>query len=158
MTTQLDLDRSRLEQLDRETLVSIILTLRQQIGELQQIVAAQATEIQELRDQLAKHSRNSGKPPSSDGLKKPRTQSLRKKTGRRSGGQPGHKGHTLEMVAHPHHVEIHAASQCPHCAADLQPVERSAVERRQVFDIPQPASRSPNIKPKSRYVLAVDTR
>ena len=136
MTTQLDLDRSRLEQLDKETLISIILTLRQQIGELQQIVAAQATEIQELRDQLAKHSRNSGKPPSSDGLKKPRTRSLRKKTGRRSGGQPGHKGHTLEMVAHPHHVEIHAASQCPHCAADLQPVERSAVERRQVFDIP----------------------
>jgi len=136
MTTQLKLDRSRLEQLDKEALISITLMLQQQIGELQQIVAAQATEIRELRDQLAKHSRNSGKPPSSDGLKKPRTQSLRKKTGRRSGGQPGHQGHTLEMVAEPDHVEVHTASQCPHCAADLQSVERSAVERRQVLDIP----------------------
>jgi len=137
MISQLDLDHSRLEQLDKETLISVILTLQQQVRESQQVVAAQATEIQELRDQLAKHSRNSGKPPSSDGLKKPRTRSLRKKTGRRSGGQPGHKGHTLEMVAHPHHVEVHPASQCPYCAADLQSVERSTVERGQVFDIPR---------------------
>jgi len=136
MTTQLNLDGSRLEQLDKESLISIILTQQEQTCELQQMVTAQATEIQELRDQLAKHSRNSGKPPSSDGLKKPRTRSLRKKTGRRSGGQKGHKGHTLEMVAHPQHVEVHPASQCPHCTADLQSVERCAVERRQVFDIP----------------------
>ena len=136
MTSQLSLDRNQLEQLDKETLISIILTLQQQIRELQERVAAQAAEIQELRDQVAKSSRNSGKPPSSDGLKKPRTQSLRKRTGRRSGGQKGHKGHTLEMVEQPDHVEVHPASQCPHCAADLQCVERCEVERRQVFDIP----------------------
>ena len=136
MISQLDLDRSQLEQLDKETLISTILRLQEQVRELQQIVATQAAEIQKLRDQLAKNSRNSGKPPSSDGLKKPRTRNLRKKTGRSSGGQKGHKGHTLEMVEQPDHVEVHRASQCPHCATDLQSVGQCAVERRQVFDIP----------------------
>jgi len=136
MTSQLDLDRSQLEQLDKEALISIILTLQQQVRELQQAIAAQADEIQKLRDQLAKNSRNSGKPPSSDGLKKPRPRNLRKKTGRRSGGQKGHKGHTLGMVEQPDHVRVHQVSQCPHCATDLQPVEGCEVERRQVFDIP----------------------
>lgn len=134
MTSQLD--RSQLETLDKETLISIILTLQQQVQGLQKTVAAQATEIQRLRDQLAKNSRNSGKPPSSDGLKKPRTRSLREKTGRRSGGQKGHKGQTLEMVEQPDHVRTHQAVQCPDCATDLRSVEPREVERRQVFDIP----------------------
>jgi len=137
MTPQLDLDRSQLEQLDKETLISIILTLQQQMRELQKTVAAQADEIQKLRDQLTKSSRNSGKPPSSDGLKKPRPRNLRKKTGRSSGGQKGHKGHTLEMVEQPDQVRDHPVSQCPHCATDLQSVERREIERRQVFDLPQ---------------------
>lgn len=136
MTSQLDFDRNQLEQLDKEALISIILLLQQQVRELQQTVAAQAAEIQALRDQLAKNSRNSGKPPSSDGLKKPRPRNLRKKTGRRSGGQKGHKGHTLKMVEQPDHIAVHPASQCPHCATDLEAVERCGVEKRQVFDIP----------------------
>ena len=93
MTSQKDRDRSQLEKLDKEALISIILMLQQQVRELQRTVAAQAVEIQELRDQVAKNSRNSGKPPGSDGLKKPRTQNLRTKTGRSSGGQKGHKGY-----------------------------------------------------------------
>jgi transposase len=136
MTSQVDLDRSQLEKLDQEALISIILVLQQQVKELQQTVAAQATEIQKLRDQLAKNSRNSGKPPSSDGLKKPRPRNLRKKTGRRSGGQKGHKGHTLEMAEKPDHIEVHPVSQCPHCAADLGAVEPCRLEKRQIFDIP----------------------
>ena len=74
---QSELDHSQLEKLDKETLISIILTLQQQVVQIQQVVDKQAAEIQSLRDQLAKNSRNSGKPPSSDGLKKPRTRSLR---------------------------------------------------------------------------------
>ena len=127
--TPLNLDHKQAAKLDEETLIAIIL-------ELQQIVAKQAAEIQSLRDQLAKNSQNSGKPPSSDGLKKPRTRSLRKKSGRNSGGQRGHQGHTLKMVAEPNHVEVHEISICPHCATELASVKPHEYEKRQVFDIP----------------------
>jgi transposase len=136
MTSPVEFERSQLAQLDKEELITIILALQEQVRELQQTVAKQAAEIQELRDQLAKNSRNSGKPPSSDGLKKRRTRNLRRKSGRRSGGQEGHPGHTLKMVEKPDHIEVHEASECPRCSADLQAVEACELERRQVFDIP----------------------
>ena len=102
-----DLDRNQLAELDKETLIAIIQALQQQVRVLEKQVAEQAVMIQSLQDQLAKNSRNSGKPPSSDGLKKPRTRSLRQKTDRRSGGQEGHKGHTLKQVEEPDHVQVH---------------------------------------------------
>ena len=130
-----DLDRSQLNKLDKESLITIVLTLQQQLQQLQQTVAEQATVIESLQDQLAKNSRNSGKPPSSDGLKKPRTQNLRQKKGRRPGGQKGHPGHTLKMVEEPDHTQVHSVSSCPYCAADLQTVGPCGHEKRQVFDI-----------------------
>jgi transposase len=136
MMSPLELDRSQLAELDKEALISIVLTLQQQVQELQQTVAEQAAAIQSLRDQLAKNSQNSGRPPSSDGLKKPRTRSLRQKTGRRSGGQQGHEGHTLKMAEQPDHIRVHAVTVCPHCTTDLRSVEPRKQERRQVFDIP----------------------
>ncbi len=136
MTLLFDPDSSQLAELDKETLISIVESLRQQVQELRETVAQQAAVIQALRDQLAKNSRNSSKPPSSDGLKKPRTRSLRQKTGRRSGGQKGHKGHTLRMVEQPDHVRVHEAPICPQCATDLQFVESCGHEKRQVFDVP----------------------
>jgi len=136
MTSPVEFERSQLAQLDKEELITIILSLQQQVQELQRTVAEQADEIQKLRDELAKNSRNSGKPPSSDGLKKPRTRNLRRKNGRRSGGQEGHPGHTLKMVEKPDHVEHYEVSECPQCAADLQTIEACEFERRQVFDVP----------------------
>jgi transposase len=136
MMSPLELDHNQLAELDREVLISIVLTSHQQVRQLQQTVAEQAVVIQSLRDQLAKNSQNSGRPPSSDGLKKPRTRSLRKKTGRHSGGQKGHKGHTLKKVEQPDHIRVHPVSACPHCATDLRSVEPSKQERRQVFDVP----------------------
>ncbi len=133
---QTEFDRSQLEKLDKETLITIILTLQKQVQQLQQVVEEQAVAIQSLQDQLAKNSSNSGKPPSSDGLKKPRTRSLRKKSGRRSGGQKGHKGYTLNKVEQPDHTHVHEAKTCSHCAADLQAVEPCGHEKRQVFDVP----------------------
>ena len=129
MTLPTDFDAQQLEQLEKETLIAIILELERQLRE-------QAALIQELRDQLAKNSQNSGKPPSSDGLKKPRTRSLRKKSGRRGGGQKGHQGHTLKMVEQPDQIQVYEASTCSHCATDLQSVEPCGYEKRQVFDVP----------------------
>ena len=116
MTLPTDISSTQLNKLDKETLIATILGMRQ-------MIVQQASQIQELQDQLAKNSKNSGKPPSSDGLKKPRTRSLRKKEGRQSGGQKGHKGHTLEMVEQPDHVVIHPLEVCPHCEADLRECE-----------------------------------
>lgn len=114
---------------DKEALVSLIV-------ELQELVAKQLAEIQSLRDQISKNSQNSSKPPSSDGLKKQRTKSLRGKSGRNSGGQKGHKGHTLKMVEKPDYIEIHKVSDCPHCSANLEDVQCDGYQKRQVFDIP----------------------
>ncbi len=66
--------REQLRQRDKEQLIDIILDLRGQIVELKAIIQAQSERIKTLEDQLAKNRRNSGKPPSSDGLnKKPRS-------------------------------------------------------------------------------------
>ncbi|MCP5016270.1 MAG: IS66 family transposase [Ketobacter sp.] len=129
MTSAVELDRQQLEKLDKESLIEFILAMQQQLAE-------QKALIQELRDQLAKNSHNSSKPPSSDGLKKPRTRSLRKKGQHPKGGQPGHKGDTLKMVAEPDYTEPHLVTTCPHCATDLMSLEPQRYEKRQVFDVP----------------------
>jgi transposase len=99
-------------------------------------IAAQTAELQGLRDQQAKHSRNSSKPPASDGYRKPRPQSLRPRGQHPRGGQPGHQGRTLQPVPQPEHLEVHAVTVCSHCHAALQEVPVSAYEKRQVFDVP----------------------
>jgi transposase len=117
-------------ELSREAMWAMILELRE-------VVMQQAARIQDLEDQLAKNSGNSGKPPSSDGLKKkPAPKSLREKGQRKPGGQPGHRGYTLEMVSEPEYVEVHTLATCPHCQHDLSEAPVLAVERRQVFDVP----------------------
>ena len=99
--------------------------------------------ISALERRLGLNSRNSGQPPSSDGLKKPaaerRTRSLRGKTGRKPGGQAGHKGKTLCRTAIPDRVEEHVPSSCRGCGASLSAAAAVGDPvARQVFDLPEP--------------------
>lgn len=106
---------------------------------LREQVSVLLARVQELEARLAKDSHNSGKPPSSDGLKRqlPRTRSLRRKSGKKPGGQVGHPGETLHVVAEPDAVVAHRAAVCAACQAPLDAgAEVVAGERRQVRDLP----------------------
>jgi transposase len=102
--------------------------------------AALKQEVADLRRQLGKNSSNSSKPPSSDGFRKPPriAGSLRGASGKKSGGQVGHKGDTLRPVDKPDKIERHDAACCAHCAAALTAAMATGVEKRQVFDMPEP--------------------
>ncbi|MDQ7015376.1 MAG: DUF6444 domain-containing protein [Gammaproteobacteria bacterium] len=115
----------------------LILFLWEQNQQLMRRVAQLEQEVAQLKEQLSKNSRNSSKPPSSDGYGKPQPKSQRKKSGRSSGGQCGHKGQTLKQVEHPDQSEDHEVTHCAHCAADLSTHDSSEYEARQVFDLPE---------------------
>jgi transposase len=114
--------------------------------ELIALIAAQAAEIAalkaritELERRLGLNSSNSGKPPSSDGLKKPaRVKSLREPSGKPSGGQKGHRGETLRQVAEPNKIVDHFPRSCATCDLVLTPAMSAGHSARQVFDLPQP--------------------
>ncbi len=92
--------------------------------------------VQTLEEQIAKNSRNSSKPPSTDGFRKPSPKSLRKKGQRKSGGQPGHTGHTLKKVENPDHIQVHHVDECECCRRSLTDQLADSVEKRQVHDLP----------------------
>src|SRR6516165_5980463 len=86
------------------------------------LVAALRAHIAELERRLGLNSSNSGKPPSSDGLKKPaRVSSLRERSGKKPGGQKGHKGETLRQVIDPNEVVNHYPPACSTCGVGLDP-------------------------------------
>ena len=102
--------------------------------------AALKARIAELERQLGLNSSNSSKPPSSDGLKKKpaRTSSLRERSGKKPGAQPGHKGETLLQVANPDRIVDHRPEICSGCGAALGPATARDWVARQVFDLPEP--------------------
>lgn len=93
--------------------------------------------VAELERRLGLNSSNSSKPPSSDGLgKKP--QSLRVKGQNPSGGQKGHKGHTLTQIPNPDQIIRHRVERCTVCQESLEEIPIASLIKRQVFDIPEP--------------------
>src|SRR5512144_1770706 len=116
---------------------ALICSQAARIAELEAQVQALQGQVQALQAQLAKDSRTSGKPPSSEGLKKPpRPQSERGKSGQHPGGQPGHPGQTLAQTDQPDRIIYHRPETCPGCGQSL--VGATVVDecRRQVFDLP----------------------
>ena len=83
---------------------------------LQELASLRA-EVKELRARLNQNSTNSSKPPSTDGFN--RNRSLRTKTGKKSGGQPGHEGNKLEMISHPDKIVRLDPGFCPDCGGKL---------------------------------------
>jgi transposase len=122
-----------------EGLVEVIEEQRQTIEELRVEVKSLRAEVKRLRNQLELDSHNSSKPPSSDKGRiapKKKTVSLRKKTGRKPGGQKGHPGTTLLAVSEPDNVEKHSVTFCSECGEELSSTPCEKIDKRQVFDIP----------------------
>lgn len=93
--------------------------------------------VAELERRLGLNSSNSSKPPSSDGLSK-KPKSLRIKGKNPSGGQKGHKGHTLTQIPDPNQIIHHRIENCTVCQASLKEIPTTNIIKRQVFDIPEP--------------------
>lgn len=84
--------------------------MRGTVAELQALVAVLRAEVAELKRQLGRNSQNSSRPPSTDSpFAEPVPKSLRRRSGRKPGGQPGHPGSTLAQVDDPD--EGHATSR-----------------------------------------------
>jgi transposase len=111
--------------------------LRAALDQALNAMAELRAEIVDLKARLAQNSSNSSVPPSQDPPWVPAPKSLRKKTGRRPGGQQGHKGATLELVDHPDQTVVHTPTQCARCGAGLDQAHIIGVSRHQVVDIPE---------------------
>ena len=128
---------------------SKLLKLERRLSEAQKIILEQSQQIKKQSEEISRlqsilsekivktTSSNSHLPPSKDlasAIK--RNQSLREKSTRPIGGQKGHKGHTLQMVAYPTQVEDLVSAYCNKCGGSLDSSSKQLVSRRQVFDIP----------------------
>jgi transposase len=113
-----------------------IAELEAETAQQREQIALLLARVQELEARLAKDSHTSGKPPSSDGVRRT-PKSLRTPSGKKVGGQLGHRGETLHLVATPDAVVAHRPAMCAPCHAPLgddAPVELR--ERRQVQELP----------------------
>jgi transposase len=107
-----------------------------EIALLREAVARLQSQVADLAAQVKANSRNSPKPPSSDGLAKPSPTSLRGKSGRNPGRPKGQPGATMVLSGHPDKKVRHRPGKGGRCGKSLRNAPVTAVERRQVIDIP----------------------
>lgn len=116
----------------------ILRTELAQLSESQKIdlIIELMARISALEARLGMNSSNSSKPPSSDSYAKPAPKSLRRKSGRKPGGQPGHPGTTLTQAADPDEIKVYTPKHCT-CSRNVENDPIHHIERRQVFDLPE---------------------
>ncbi len=139
----------------------IIAALQAALAEQQELNARALARIAELERRLGLNSGNSGKPPSSDGLGKPprqHTQSRRESSGKKSGGQAGHKGETLRRVENPDATVDHFPQTCSGCGGALEAATTADFSGRQGFRAARAASAVRHRTPRSSMWLRIVRR
>ena len=117
--------KEELLKLEKEEIIEVLFAVIEQL----------TARISELETRLNQNSNNSSKPPSSDGLNKPPAKSLRQKTGRKPGGQVGHKGHGLKLEREPDEVVTVNPIECDKCGFNLSMEPMQHADTRYVYDI-----------------------
>jgi transposase len=139
LRTEAKLDQAQQANEDlREGLKQALIAMgsqQERIQALEEVITAQQERITTLERQQAKDSHNSSLPPSSDRFVRA-PKSLRQKSGKKPGGQPGHPGHHLRPVERADEILIHPVSSCERCQQDLRAQPADLPERRQVIDLP----------------------
>jgi len=128
-------DLTQLSHAQKDELIRMLWPLQQQVQDLMAQMAVMQDRIKQLEGRLALHSKNSSKPPSSDGLGKPAPKSLRPSGQKPNGGQHGHGGNTLRQSAHADETIVHQAdSRCAACQREM--LKHTVAQTRQVFELP----------------------
>jgi len=134
-------DLTQLSHAQKDELIRMLWPLQQQVQGLMVQMVVMQERITQLEGRLAKNSKNSSKPPSSDGLRKPAPKSLRKSGQHPHGGQPGHSGSTLRQSAHVDETVNHfGQTRCSACQRDI--FAQEVAEIRQVFELPELSMRT----------------
>ena len=107
-----------------------------EVAGLRALVAELQAQVADLAARAGQNSKNSSKPPSSDGLDKPAPKSLRGKSGRKPGRPEGAAGATMRLTDRPDHVVRHDPACCGRCGGDLSGARETGMVRRQVTEIP----------------------
>jgi transposase len=121
---------------ERDELIAELRVQVAEAGQLREQVEQLRREVADLAARVKQNSKNSSRPPSSDGLGKSAPKSLRKSTGRKPGRPKGQPGATMSLIDHPDHVIRHEPGCCGSCGTGLGGAPVTGMERRQVTEIP----------------------